>query len=123
MTGTHTDKGIERTHMKYSLKAKWFSPDNSSFSPKQTSIRLPILSAAKIDALCAMFPSMTKSSIINDLIIEALESFATELETEPGNTRGYKNLSDENISEKALFEKLTQQYLGVHSENIEELEE
>ena len=98
--------------MKYSLKAKWFSPDNSSFSPKQTSIRLPILSAAKIDALCEMFPSMTKNSIINDLIIEALESFAMELETDPGSTCGYGNFCDENISEKALFEKLTQHHLG-----------
>jgi len=109
--------------MKYSLKTKWFSPDTSSLSPKQTSIRLPILASAKIDALCEMFPSMTKSSIINDLIIQALELFMADLETEPGTTRDYENFSDENVSEKALFEKLTQQYLGVHFENIEELEE
>ena len=109
--------------MNYSLKAKWFSPDTSSLSPKQISIRLPILASAKIDAICEMFPSMTKTSMINDLIIQALELFMGDLETEPGNTLDYENLSDENISEKALFEKLTQQYLDVHFENIEEPEE
>nr|WP_319396486.1 hypothetical protein [uncultured Desulfobacter sp.] len=98
--------------MNYSLKAKWFSLDISSLSPKQTSIRLPILASAKIDAICEMFPSMTKTQIINDLIIQALELFISDLETEPGNTRDYENLSDENISEKALFEKLTQHHLG-----------
>jgi len=109
--------------MKYSLKAKWFSPDTSPLCPKQTSLRLTILASAKIDALCEMFPNMTKSAIINDLIIHSLESFVTELETEPGSILDYKNISDESISENALFEQLTQQYLGVHFENIEELEE
>nr|WP_319396461.1 hypothetical protein [uncultured Desulfobacter sp.] len=108
--------------MKYSLKAKWFSPDTSSLSPKQISIRLPILASAKIAAICEMFPSVTKTQIITDLIVEALELFTSDLETELGNTFDYENLSDENVSEKALYEKLTQKYLGVHSENIEELE-
>ncbi|NWH06854.1 hypothetical protein [Desulfobacter latus] len=107
---------------KYSFKAKWYNPDNSPPSSRQTSIRLPILASARIDAICEMFPNKTKSAILNDLIVQALEMFIDELEPEPG-----KEISDdedgicyEDIGESGRFTKLTQKYLNQYQEDTKE---
>lgn len=46
----------------------WDAPDHSRLTPKQISIRLPILVAAKISALCDLYPRTTKSQMIGDLL-------------------------------------------------------
>ena len=51
----------------------WDAPDNSILTPKQWSIRLPIIVAAKINALCVMFPRKSKTEIIGDLLATALD--------------------------------------------------
>ena len=57
----------------------WDAPDHSKLTPKQISIRLPIVAAAKIEALCEIFPSKTKSQIIADLIVTALDQVVAAL--------------------------------------------
>ncbi len=49
------------------------STDHSKLFPKQFSIELPILTVAKISALCEMYPEQSKTDIINQLIINALD--------------------------------------------------
>jgi hypothetical protein len=57
------------------LAKVWDAPDNSKLTPKQISIRLPIHVAAKISALCDMYPRKTKTEIIGDLLATALDQF------------------------------------------------
>jgi hypothetical protein len=57
----------------------WDTPDNSKLIPKQWSIRLPIHVAAKINALCDLFPRRTKTEIISDLIATALAQLVEAL--------------------------------------------
>jgi len=107
---------------KYSLKAKWYDPDNSPPSSRQTSIRLPILASARIDAICEMFPNKSKSAIINDLIIQAIELFIDELESEPGReiNNDEEGTFYEDIGEKARFIRLSKKYLDQYQKDTKE---
>ena len=51
----------------------WSSPDNSRLTSKQLSFRLPVHVAAKIQALCDMYPSKNRTQIVADLLTSALE--------------------------------------------------
>ena len=62
------------------LASVWSRPDHSVLMPKQISIRLPALVAAKLAAICEMFPGRSRSEIINDLIATALGDFKSGLE-------------------------------------------
>ncbi len=58
----------------------WTAPDHSQLTPKQISLRLPIQVAAKISALCDMYPRKTKTEIIGDLLATALGQLEDSLE-------------------------------------------
>ena len=62
------------------LAAAWSRPDHSVLMPKQVSIRLPALVAAKIAAICEMYPARSRSELLIDLIATALEDFPHGLE-------------------------------------------
>lgn len=66
----------------------WDAPDHSKLTPKQISIRLPILAAARIEALCELFPSKTKTQIISDLIATALDQVVDSLPSKKGRLLG-----------------------------------
>lgn len=51
----------------------WGAFDNKRLCAKQFSIRLPVHVAARISALCDMYPSKTKTDIISDLLASALD--------------------------------------------------
>lgn len=55
------------------LVASWTTRDNKRLTNKQFSIRLPVHIAARISALCDMFPSKTRTDIMADLLDSALE--------------------------------------------------
>ena len=55
------------------LHELWSSPDNSRISSKQYSFRLPVHVAAKIEALCEMYPNKNRTQIVGDLLASALE--------------------------------------------------
>jgi len=57
----------------------WGAPEPPRLTPKQVSIRVPILVSAKISALMDLFPRKTKTDIIGDLLISALEKLESEL--------------------------------------------
>ena len=61
----------------------WVGPDNSRLMRSQTSMRLSVQVAAKISALCDMFPQRTKTQIINDLLSTALDELEGSLENTP----------------------------------------
>ena len=69
------------------LHKVWSAPDNSKLTPKQQSFRLPLHVAAKIAALCDMYPQKTKTEIVGDLLASAL------IEVE----RGFPPVKGENV--------------------------
>jgi len=93
----------------------WTAPDPPRLAPKQTSIRLPMLVAAKISALCDMYPKKTKTEIIGDLLTTALD----QLECELPSRKGQPCMEDpdtgetiyEDVGECARFHRITEKYL------------
>lgn len=57
----------------------WSSPDNSRLTSKQLSFRLPVHIAAKIAALCEMYPTKNRTQIVADLLASALDSLEKSL--------------------------------------------
>lgn len=57
----------------------WGAPEPPRLTPKQVSIRVPILVSAKISALLDLYPKRTKTDIIGDLLTSALEMLEKEL--------------------------------------------
>lgn len=54
------------------LHTIWSAPDNSRLTSKQFSFRLPTHVAAKIQALCDMYPAKNRTQIVADLLAAAL---------------------------------------------------
>lgn len=52
----------------------WATRDNSKLSAKQLSIRLPTHIAARISALCEIYPSKNRTQVISDLLSTALDN-------------------------------------------------
>lgn len=66
------------------LTKVWTAPDNSRLTPKQQSFRLPLHVAAKLDALCTIFPNKTKTEIVGDLLATAIDEIERELPSHRG---------------------------------------
>lgn len=98
----------------------WDAPDNTKLTPKQISLRLPILVSAKISALCEMYPRKTKTEIIGDLLSTSLDQFENGLERIKGNciesfpTDGIDNIWEEvyeDTGNRPRFLRLTEKHL------------
>src|SRR5688572_24079097 len=91
----------------YLLKT-WTGPDNSRLMRNQTSMRLSVHVAAKISALCEIFPQRTKTQIINDLLSTALGELEGSLEdTHPweDSEEGLENIPTQKADYHALVRK------------------
>ena len=66
----------------------WASPDNNRLTSKQFSFRLPTHIAAKIAALCDMFPSKNRTQIVADLLSSALDELEKNLPVGLGSPMG-----------------------------------
>jgi hypothetical protein len=90
------------------LLRNWVGPDNSRLMRNQTSMRLSVHVAAKISALCEMFPQRSKTQMINDLLSTALEELEGSLEeTHPWEESedGLENLPTQKTTYQALVKK------------------
>ena len=67
----------------------WATPDNSRVTSKQYSFRLPVHVAAKIEALCEMFPSKNRTQIVSDLLTSALDEVERSFPYVQGQPTGY----------------------------------
>jgi hypothetical protein len=87
----------------------WVGPDNSRLMRNQTSMRLSVQVAAKISALCEMFPQRTKTQIINDLLSTALRELEGSLEDTPYwgqiEEEGRENIPTQKTDYYALVDK------------------
>ncbi|WP_052177726.1 hypothetical protein [Methylotenera sp. G11] len=57
----------------------WSSADNSRLVSKQFSFRLPVHIAAKIAALCDLYPQKNRTQIVADLLSAALDDLEKNL--------------------------------------------
>ncbi len=99
------------------LHSLWSSPDNSKLTAKQYSFRLPVHVAAKIQALCDMYPNKSRTEIVGDLLSSALQEVARGLPSyESTNRIAIHPETGEEIFDsfgpKLDFENLTEKYLS-----------
>ena len=66
------------------LHSVWSMPDNTRLTAKQYSFRLPVHVAAKLAALCELYPNKTRTQIVADLLATAIESAAEGLPSVKG---------------------------------------
>lgn len=66
------------------LHSLWAAPDNSRVTAKQHSFRLPVHVAARIAALCDLYPNKTKTEIVGDLLAAALDDVVQGLPVSAG---------------------------------------
>lgn len=57
----------------------WTSPDNSRLTTKQFSFRLPVHIAAKIAALCEVYPQKNRTQTVADLLTTAIDELEKQL--------------------------------------------
>jgi hypothetical protein len=79
------------------LHDQWAAPDNSRLTPKQFSLRFPVHIAAKIAALCEMYPHKNRTQIVADLLAAALDELEKSLPQALGEPIGKE---DEHIQEE-----------------------
>ncbi len=94
----------------------WDAPDHSRLTPKQISIRLPILVSAKLSALNEMYPSKNKSQMICDLIATAIDQLEQGFPVEKGEIIGEdpdtgKEIYREYRNVENRYRELTTKYL------------
>ncbi len=97
------------------LVSYWGSPDNSKLTQKQVSLRLPIHVAAKIQALCDMYPQKSRTEIIGDLLTTSLEDLQNSLpvydsEKEIGHDPDTQETVYEQYGPLIDFERLIAKY-------------
>lgn len=93
-----------------SLHDVWASPDNTRLTPKQYSFRLPIHVAAKVAALCEMYPQKSRTQIIADLLTSALH----ELEQTLPMALGESLSREEEYDERRVAEYLNEDYVPLY---------
>lgn len=99
------------------LHAIWAAPDNSRLTSRQSSFRLPVHVAAKLNALCELYPNKSKTQIVGDLLATAIDASLEALPSAKG--RVIDVVEDDNggqvelaadIGPWARFRKLANQH-------------
>ena len=81
------------------LLTVWSSPDNTRLTAKQFSFRLPVHVAAKLAALCEMYPQRTRTQIVADLLSTALADVEAAFPKVEGHARQRGPDSDSDLIE------------------------
>ena len=87
----------------------WASPDNSRLTTKQFSFRLPVHIAAKIAALCEIYPQKNRTQIVADLLTTALDELEKNL-PECAGERAEKSIEEHIAMESGEYQPLY--YMG-----------
>jgi hypothetical protein len=87
----------------------WASPDNTRLTSKQFSFRLPVHIAAKIAALCEIYPQKNRTQIVADLLTTALDELEKNL-PECAGERAEKSIEEHIAMETGEYEPLY--YMG-----------
>lgn len=79
------------------LHSVWSAPDNTRLTSKQFSFRLPVHVAAKIAALCEMYPQKTRTEIVGDLLSTSITELVDSFPYVQGELIATDKLSGEEI--------------------------
>jgi hypothetical protein len=96
------------------LVSLWNAPDNSRLTAKQYSFRLPVQVAAKLSALCELYPNKTRTEIVADLLRTAIADVEKALPSHAGRfvdkhpDTGEAMYLEEGV--KAQFRELANKY-------------
>lgn len=103
------------------LVSKW-QTDAATEPPGPTyQVRLPIYDAAKIAALCEIFPGVDEQRILGDLIGAALGDVSSAFAYEPGDEiAGYDEAGEPMYTDAGLRPRF-QQLARRHAEQLERL--
>ncbi|MCE7915732.1 MAG: hypothetical protein DYH15_13960 [Nitrosomonas sp. PRO4] len=102
------------------LHSVWSAPDNTRLTSKQYSFRLPVHVAAKIAALCEMYPNRTKTEIVGDLLSSAIDEFLAGLPYVQGKHIGTNHETGEEIHLDAGPETTFWQLANKHYRELEQ---
>lgn len=72
------------------LHSFWSLPDNSRLTSKQYSFRLPVHMAAKIAALCDVYPQKIRTEIVCDLLSTAIKDLVKGMPYARGVSRRHR---------------------------------
>ena len=98
------------------LMTHWTAEHGAELSDTQYCLPLKMHDAARIEALCEMFPSMTPEQILRDLISAALDDLTSGFPYVAGNTvvaedeEGFPLYEDIGLTPRFL--ELTRKHLG-----------
>ena len=84
------------------LHSVWSMPDNTRLTAKQSSFRLPVHVAAKLAALCELYPNKTRTQLVGDLLATAIDAAARGLPSVKG--RHLDRIAERDQPEFDLFE-------------------
>ena len=70
------------------FQEKWVNRFHSRGKTTQTSYRPPAYIQAQIDAICELYPIMTRTAVVADFLTEAISDFEQKLPTNPDSVRG-----------------------------------
>lgn len=104
------------------LHAVWSMPDNSRLTAKQYSFRLPVHVAAKLAALCELYPSKTRTQIVGDLLATAIEQAVEGLPSLKG--RRLDHVRDDDEEELDIYEDVGPRgrFLSLSNQHYADLE-
>lgn len=88
----------------------WDSPDNSRLTTKQFSFRLPVHIAAKIAALCEMYPQKNRTHIVADLLTSALDELEKNLPEALGSLPDEEEQYNDRMAAEACGEEYVPMY-------------
>lgn len=96
------------------LVAQWQANAGETRTDETYEIRLPLYDAAKVAALCDMFPGLTRERILTDLLAAALDELASSFSYEPGEeVAAYDEMGDPMYADAGLtprFQALAREY-------------
>lgn len=100
------------------LVTLWGAPEPQRLTQKQLTIRLPMLVSAKISALCDLYPKKTKTDVIGDLLILALDQLEDALPKWKGEQTG------EGPDGRGIFQAIgmIKNYYNLTEKHLRELE-
>ena len=81
------------------LHSFWSLPDNSRLTSKQFSFRLPVHVAAKIAALCDLYPQKNRTEIVGDLLATAIDDLVKGMPYIQGKSLGFNDEIGEEVFE------------------------
>lgn len=100
------------------LVAQWKANAGEPRTDTTYEVRLPLYDAAKVAALCDMFPGLTRERIITDLLASALDELTSSFSYEPGEeVAAYDELGDPMYADAGLTPRF-QALAKAHAEKL-----